>query len=84
MHNWLPKLFFCLINMMMANAYRIYWVLVTERKPDCMCFVMKDTIKELPFSLMQRSSPMQTRAALHPGPYIVMSQVLGWTSGLKV
>ena len=28
-HNWLPKIVFCLINMTMANTFRIYGALVT-------------------------------------------------------
>ena len=57
-HNWSPKIIFWMINMTMANAYRIYWALVTMWTPDRQCLPMKDAIKELTFALMQRGHPM--------------------------
>jgi hypothetical protein len=83
-HNWLLKIFFCLINMMMANKYRVYWALVMERTPDCQCLLMKEAIKELTFSLVQRGSSMRTREALHPRSGMDLSKILGWTCGNKV
>jgi hypothetical protein len=47
-----------MINMMMANVYRIYWAMVTIRTPDWQCLPMKDAIKELTFALMQRGHPI--------------------------
>jgi hypothetical protein len=44
---------------------------------------MKEAIKELTFSLMQRGPPMQTREALHPMPDINLSSILSWTSRKK-
>ncbi len=72
-HNWSPKIIFWLINMTMANAYRTYFTMVTERMPDCKCLSIKDTIEEVKFALMQRGAPMWTREALHPQPEINLS-----------
>ncbi|KAL3778015.1 hypothetical protein ACHAW5_000521 [Stephanodiscus triporus] len=79
-----PKIVFWLINMTMANAYRIYRALVTTRTPDRQCLKMKDAIKELTFALMQRGDPMRTREASHPKTGIDLSRVLGWSCGKKV
>ncbi len=70
--------------MTMANAYWIYCMMVTEQMPDCKCFSMKDVIKELMFSLMQRGVPMRKREASHPQPYIGLSIIHGWKSGKKI
>jgi hypothetical protein len=70
--------------MTMANACRIYCMLVMERPPDCQCLLMKEAIKELMFSLMQRGSPMRMREASHPRPNIDLSRILGSTCGNKV
>jgi hypothetical protein len=51
-HNWSPKIIFWLINMTMANVYRMYCTMVTERAPDSKCLSMKDAIKEVTFALM--------------------------------
>jgi hypothetical protein len=83
-HNWSPKIVFRLINMTMANAYRIYRALVTTRTPDRQCLKMKDALEELTFALMQWGDPMRTREASHPKPGIDLSRVLGWTCGEKV
>jgi hypothetical protein len=83
-HNWLPNIIFWLINMMMANAYRIYCTMVTEQASDCKCLSMKDTIKAVMFALMQRGAPMWTREASHPQPEIDLSQLHGWKLGKKV
>jgi hypothetical protein len=68
----------------MANVYWVYCTMVTERMPDRKCFLMKDAIKELTFSLMQRGAPMWTMEALHPQPDIDLSQLHGWKSGKEV
>ncbi len=70
--------------MTMANAYRIYCMMVTERASDCKCLSMKDTIKAVMFALMQRGAPMWTREASHPQPEIDLSQLHGWKLGKKV
>ncbi|KAL3797758.1 LOW QUALITY PROTEIN: hypothetical protein ACHAW5_007545 [Stephanodiscus triporus] len=72
-----------LINMTMANAYRIYRALVTTRTPDRQCLKMKDLIKELTFALMQRGDPMRTKEASHSKTGIDLSRVLGWSCGKK-
>jgi hypothetical protein len=68
----------------MANAYRIYCTMVTERTHDCKCLSMKDAIKEVTFALMQRGAPMRTREASHPQPEIGLFRLHGWKSGKKV
>jgi hypothetical protein len=70
--------------MSMINAYRIYKLLVTTRTPDRHCLSMREAIKELTFSLMQRGAPMQRREASHPNPTVDCSRILGWTSGTKI
>jgi hypothetical protein len=84
MHNRPPKIIFQLISMTMANAYQIYCMMVTEQMPDCKCLLMKNMIKKLMFSLMQRGAPMRTREASHPQPDIDLSQLHGWMLGEKV
>ncbi len=44
-HNWLPKNILGLINMSMANAYRIYCTMLAEQTPDRKSLSMKDAIK---------------------------------------
>ena len=70
--------------MSMINAYRIYKLLVTTRTPDRHCLSMREAIKELTFSLMQRGAPMRRREASHPNPTVDCSRILGWTSGTKI
>ena len=83
-HNWTPKIIFRLINMTMINAYRIYKALVVTRTPDRRLLSMREAIKELTFSLMQRGTLMRKREPSHPGPKVDCSRILGWVSGNKV
>jgi len=68
----------------MINAYRIYKLLVTTRTPDRHCLLMREAIKELTFSLMQRGAPMQRREVSHPNLTVDCSRILGWMSGTKI
>ena len=70
--------------MTMINADRIYKALAMTRTPDRQLLTMKEAIKELTFSLMQRGNPMQKREPFHPGQKVDCSQILGWMSGNKV
>ena len=83
-HNWSPKIILRLINMLMINAYRIYKLLVTTRTPDRHCLTIREAIKELTFSLMQRGAPMRRRETSHPNPTVDCSRILGWSSGMKI
>ncbi|KAL3783844.1 hypothetical protein ACHAW5_004952 [Stephanodiscus triporus] len=70
--------------MTMINAYRIYKALVVTRTPDRRLLSMKEAIKEITFSLMQRGNPMRKREPFHPSPKVDLSRILGWVSGNKV
>jgi hypothetical protein len=84
LHNWSPKLVFCIYNMLLNNAYKMYKALVKQHTPEWRFLDMGDAVRELTHDLYQRGPAMQKLRAEHPSWTWDMSKLFGWITGWKV
>jgi hypothetical protein len=64
LHNWAPKLVFCLFKMVLNNVYIICKDLAMRE--DRKCLPMGKVVKELVHGLCQCGPPVCVYAATHP------------------
>ena len=77
LHNWLPKLVFCLYNMALNNAYKMYMALVKEHTPEQRFLSMGNAVRELTHDLCKRGPAMQKLRAEHPSWTRDMGKCMG-------
>ena len=66
LHNWIPKIFWRIVNMCMVNAYVLYKALAEKHTPERKIVDMKGAMKEATHAFCQRGEPMRKCKAAHP------------------
>ena len=84
LHNWSPKLIFCLYNMALNNAYKMYTALHKRHNGGRRILDMGDAVRELTHDLCQRGPVIRKMKAEHPVWLRDMTRLFGWKSGRTI